>query len=90
MDYIKKPANTIKKKGNKIQPAFSEQIVDQVMSAAFRTERVEVTKEQGPELLKKAKVGLKCVCSQQELSHYWATLRTQSRGDQPNSYHQQR
>ena len=51
----KKPAYTFKKKGSEIQ---SDQVVEQVASAASRIERVEVTEEHGSKLLKKAKEDL--------------------------------
>ena len=51
----KKPAYTFRKKGNEIQSAFIDQVVEKVTSAASRIGRVEVAEEWGLELLKKAK-----------------------------------
>ena len=53
-----KPAYAFKKKGNEIQSAFIDQVVEQVASVASRIERVEMTEERGSELLKKAKEDL--------------------------------
>ena len=54
----KKPTYTFRKKGNEIQLAFIDQVVEQVVSAACRIGRVEVAEEGGSERLKKAKEDL--------------------------------
>ena len=54
----KKPAYTFRKKGNEIQSAFIDQVVEQVASAASCIGRVEVAEEWGSEFLKKAKEDL--------------------------------
>eukprot|EP00731_Ephydatia_muelleri_P004368 Em0002g544a len=48
----KKPAYTFRKKGNEIQSAFIDQVVEQVASAASCIGRVEVAEERGLKMIK--------------------------------------
>ncbi|KAL5506358.1 hypothetical protein EMCRGX_G007980 [Ephydatia muelleri] len=48
----KKPAYTFRKKGNEIQSAFIDQVVEQVASAASCIGRVEIAEERGLKMIK--------------------------------------